>query len=137
MPRIIGIEIAPRYKNLFLINWLSIFNFFPDKNITKAKTKVMSAIFDPNKVPKPKEGIPSSADVTEIKASGKMEITATIAKPTIYFGKLKTSTRLVEYLIAKFALLITTNKEISRITKDKNIIRKQKNKLYKIITYLD
>lgn len=50
------------------------------------KIKVRSATFEPNKVAKPKAGIPCKAEEMAIKVSGKIEMSATIRKPMVYFG---------------------------------------------------
>ena len=65
--------------------FIYFFISLPASNTIIAKTSVMSATLDPNNIPRPKEGIPSRAEVTAINVSGRIEITATIIKPTVYF----------------------------------------------------
>jgi len=108
-----------------LIILLSTLRFLPETKTTKAKTKVKSATLDPNNVPNPNDGIPSMAEVIDMKVSGKTEIIATIIKPTIYLDKFKLSATLVEYLIAKSALFIKMIKETTNKMNDNNINKPQ------------
>lgn len=94
----------------------------PAKNIIIAKTKVRSAILEPNKVPKPSEGSPSKTELIEINVSGKIEITATIIKPIVYFDNRQLSAKKTEYFVANVAPFTIKNKETTRINKFSNII---------------
>jgi hypothetical protein len=92
-----------------------------------AKTKVISAIFPPNKTLRPKEGTPSKAELMETKISGIIEIIATIIKPTIYFDNLKLSAIRKEYFVASVAPLIIKKIDTAKINKFSTI-----NLLYNI-----
>ena len=66
---------------------LSTFNPLPANNVMMAKSKVRSAIFDPNSMPRPNEGIPLSAALMDMKVSGRTEMTAMMINPTVYVDK--------------------------------------------------
>lgn len=108
---------ARAYRYLFLMILLRTLISLPADNTTKAKTNVKSATLEPNRVPKPKAGTPSIAELIEIKASGKTEIIATIKKPIMYLDNLKLSANLTENLIAKSAPLVTNTKEKNKQNK--------------------
>ena len=74
-----------------------------------AKTTVRSATFDPNRTPRPNDGTFFSAELIEMKVSGKIEMMATMIKPITYLDKLKLLANLAEYLVAIAAPLITRN----------------------------
>src|SRR3989338_9994173 len=76
-----------------------------------AKTKVRSAMFDPKSTPSPKDGTPLNAELTAMNASGRMEIMATMIKPTVYFDRRKLSARRAAYFVASVAPFMTMNKE--------------------------
>ena len=80
-----------------------------------AKTSVRSATFDPNKVPSPNSGNPSSEELMATKVSGNIDITATTIKPMVYFDSLKFLANLTAYLVANVAPLTTKNNEAIRI----------------------
>ena len=82
-----------------------------------AKTKVRSATFDPNSIPSPNDGIPLMAAFKEIKASGKIEITAITMKPIVYFDNRKFSANRAEYFVDNVAPLMTIDRAAIKINK--------------------
>ena len=74
-----------------------------------ANTKVKSAIFEPNSIPSPNEGIPSIAALRDMNVSGRMEIMAMIIKPMVYLERRKLSAKFPAYFVAIVAPLITMN----------------------------